>query len=277
MPKIKISYGVALCRYNKKRNNQTEILLIKKRYSYHFFSFVFGYYKKYDDSYIKYLLNNMSFSEKIDIMGMQFNNMWYRIWLNNPENNFNIRDIYSQSNKKILENEISNGDIYHLFFKKKNKFEKNFKSDGGKKLRNMINESTDSEILWEIPKGGLKSSETPIDGAMREFYEETSINSKYYDILYDISPVIETHRDSGIIYKNIYYIARIKSQYLNKLNPRMHFNNFQQISEVEQIKWVSLSEIMFLNLNKKYDKKLTKLYKNIIKKFKKSNKFNSIH
>ena len=85
MPKTHISYGVALCQYNKKKNNQIEILLVQKRYSYAYYNFVFGYYKKNNTKYLKYLFNNMTYNEKIDILGMQFSIMWYRIGLNNPE------------------------------------------------------------------------------------------------------------------------------------------------------------------------------------------------
>jgi 8-oxo-dGTP pyrophosphatase MutT (NUDIX family) len=283
MPKIKISYGLAMCRYNEKKNNCVEILLIKKRYSYYFFSFVFGYYKKYDDCYLKYLFNNMSYAEKIDILSMQFGTMWYRIWLNNPEKHFNIKDIYTyflDKNDKIdeVDNKKYNiNDIYKLFFKKKKKFELNFMNDGGKKLRNLIMESTDAEIIWEIPKGGISGKETFMDCAIREFFEETSIPYKYYDIFYHLNPVIETFKDSGIIYKNIFYIASVNKKYSDKLIPKINYRNFNQVSEVEQIKWVSLQEIEFLNLNKKSLKKIINLYKLIIKKFKKANKFVKIH
>jgi hypothetical protein len=65
--KYKTSYGIALCRYNASKNNQPEILLIKKRYTYCYFSFVFGHYKKYNNKHLQYLFNNMSFGEKVDV------------------------------------------------------------------------------------------------------------------------------------------------------------------------------------------------------------------
>ena len=82
----KHSYGVALYRYNIKKNNRIEILFIKKRYTYHYLSFIIGNYESVkDEKYIKYLFDNMTINEKIDILSLNFANMWYRIWLTNPE------------------------------------------------------------------------------------------------------------------------------------------------------------------------------------------------
>ena len=69
--KCKTSYGIALCRFNRDKNLQSEILMIKKRYTYHYFSFVFGHYKKYNNKHLQYLFNNMTFGEKIDILSMK--------------------------------------------------------------------------------------------------------------------------------------------------------------------------------------------------------------
>ncbi len=269
--KSKTSYGVALCRYNKKNNNNVEIILIKKRYSYAYFSFIFGHYKKSDSKYLKYLFNNMSFSEKVDILGMQFNHMWYRIWLNNPEKHFNLIDMFKHSSK----DNMSTAEIYKSYFQKKNKFEKNFASDSGKKLRNIIQQSTDSEIIWEIPKGGRKLTETDIDCAIREFYEETSIKSDKYRICHEIEPITETFTDNDTIYRNVYFLATLRNS--SELIPKIDFHNFCQITEVEKVKWVSINEIKFMNLSKKSHKKLINLYTIIIDKFKKYQKIKKLN
>lgn len=280
--KTKISYGIALCKYNKEKNNNIEILLIKKRYSYHFLSFVMGHYKKNDSKYIKHLFDNMSFSEKIDVLGMQFSQMWYRIWLNNPEKFYNITDVYETTNfaNSPIKNKFTNVEIYKLFFQKKSRFENNFLKDGGVKLRNILTQSVDAEILWEMPKGGKNTSsgieiETNIDCAMREFYEETSIESTKYKILYEIQPIIDSFIDNDIIYKTVYYIAKLNPD-SKDLVPKIDYKNFDQITEVKQIKWSSLADIKFFNLTPCVHKRLIFMYKNIIKKFKKYNKFKKI-
>jgi ADP-ribose pyrophosphatase YjhB (NUDIX family) len=280
--KTRTSYGIALCRYNKEKNNAIEILLIKKRYSYYYLTFVMGYYKKGDLKYLKYLFDNMSYSEKIDILSMQYSQMWYRIWLNNPEKYYNIIDVYKDTNfsKYPLEGKFSASEIYKNYICLKNRFEKNFLKDDGHLLQSLIQKSTDAEVLWEIPKGSKNHvhgnsyevlPETNIDCAMREFFEETSIKNDKYKVLYDVEPIIESFIDNDIIYKMVYYIAEIRKD-TPPFTPHIDYRNFDQVTEVEQIKWTSLPEINFFCLSKTLHNRLIKLYTNIIKSYKKSNK-----
>jgi len=280
--KTKISYGISLCKYNPEKNNNVEILLIKKRYSYHFLSFVMGHYKKSDTKYIKHLFNNMSFSEKIDVLSMQFNQMWYRIWLNNPEKFYNITDVYKIDNFALhpIKNKYTNSEIHKLFFQKKSRFENNFLKDNGNKLREILVSSSDADILWEMPKGGKHTDlnaipETNIDCAMREFYEETSINSTQYKILYNVPPLIDSFIDNETIYKTVYYMAVLRPEY-EKLVPKIDYRNFEQITEIKQIRWASLADIKFFNLTPVVNNRLVKLYTHTIAEFKKYNKFKKI-
>jgi len=273
---VKTSIGIALCRYN---NNNIEILLIKKRFSYHFYALVMGHYKKSDlkgnAKYIKFLFDNMNYAEKIDLLGMQFSTMWYRIWLNNPEKYFNISDVYQTTNfsNHVMHNTLSNSEIYKSYFQKRNKFENNFLKDNGKKLRSYIQSSTNSEIIWEIPKGHIHGNETHIDCAIREFYEETSIKYNKYRILHNIDPITDESYDGDIVYKSIYYVADLCDK---DLTPRINFKNLDQIVEVDQIKWVSINEIKFMNLNVDMHNKLVRLYGNIINKYKQVKKLKNI-
>jgi ADP-ribose pyrophosphatase YjhB (NUDIX family) len=254
--------------------------LIKKRYCYGLFSFVMGKYKKNDEKYQMYLLNNMSFAEKIDLISMQFNQPWYRVWLNNPEKYYNIADVYKSSKYYTtpIKELFSNNEIYKLYNEKKAKFESNWGGDGGKKLRSLIQRSTDSEILWEIPKGGKDriSRETDIECAIREFEEETGIKYNSYNLLYNVKPVIDSYVDDGINYQSIYYLAMPKNDKCC-VNPYIDFKNFDQISEIEQIKWVSGAEIKFLTLSASSHNKITNLFKEITNKFKFYNKLISTY
>lgn len=255
--KYKISYGIALCRYNKDKNNQNEILMIKKRYTYYYFSFVFGYYKKYNNKQLQYLFNNMTFGEKVDILSMKFSNIWYRLWLTNPEQNYNIN--------KLDESNCGNLKCY---FRKKNKFESIFLRDNGKRLMRLINNSSNAETPWEIPKGGMENNETHLDCAIREFEEETNIATQDYNILWHIDPITVSHKDENIVYKSVYYIAYLNSN--SNWKPKVKFDTCHQLGEIEQIRWVSLNEISFLNLNDKIKNRLKRNYKNIIYWFKKN-------
>ena len=258
----KTSYGIAMCRYNKNKNNQPEILMIKKRYTYHYFSFIFGYYKKYNNKHLQYLFNNMTFGEKIDILSMKFNTMWYRLWICDPEKDYNIYNMYGR--KKNTETEVQNLKYY---FKKKAKFENIFMRDGGKRLKRFINNSSNSVTPWEIPKGNANPDETELDCARREFEEETSIYADKYTVLWDVKPIIVSHKDDNIIYRSVYYLAYFDKH--SSWEPKVKFETTTQLSEVEAVQWVSLNEINFLNMNESSKKRLKLLYKNVIYNFKK--------
>lgn len=284
--KTKTSYGIALCRYNKSKNNNVELILVKKRYSYALLSIVMGHYKKNDMAYIKYLCNNTSCAEKIDMIGMVYCQLWYRIWLNNPERYYNITDVYRNTNfsNSPIENRYTNADIYKIYSERKHRFENNFLKDNGKKLRNIIKQSSDAEILWEIPKGRKNfidesnisgKCETNVDCAIREFYEETSIKDDKYKILYDAKPIIDSFIDNDTHYKTVYYIAALNPN-LENFTPYIDFKNFDQITEIEQIKWVSMAEITFFNLPKSSHNRLINLYTNIINTFKTHKKFKKL-
>ena len=264
--RTKISYGIALCRHNKEKNNIVEILLIKKRYSYHFFSFVMGFYKPKDIKYIEYMLDNMNFCEKIDILGMDFGNMWYRIWLNNPEKHFNISDVYKYESLPDIE-------IYKTYHQKKTKFLANFGKDNGTQLRHYIKKSINTELIWEIPKGTKNFCESNIECAIREFHEETSISYNDYRILFHVNPIIDSFVDDNTLYKSVYYLAVLE----DGKNPAIgvNFDNCDQIHEVEQVKWVSINEIQYMDLRDNIHNRLISIYSKIINAYKKYNKIST--
>ena len=257
--KCRISYGVALCRYNIEKNNQMEILMIQKRYTYQYFNFIFGYYVKSNTKYLQYLFDNMTFSEKMEILSMKFNRMWYRMWLIDPEKNQN--NIMKQDKLGKLDTNLK------CYYRKKSKFESNFLKDNGRKLRKLMNNSANSVAPWEIPKGTRHDNEKHLDCAIREFEEETDIKSINYTILWEVKPVVISHIDDNVLYKYVYYIA-----YYNKTStwvPKISFSTSSQIGEIEQIKWVGLSEIQFLKLSTNCEKKIISIFKTISKSFKK--------
>ena len=85
---IKKSFGVILCKINYITNNP-EVLLVHKRYTYAYTTFVYGKYSKpniwpkFNNGYILNILSQMTVNELLDIWSLNFEQMWYRISLQN--------------------------------------------------------------------------------------------------------------------------------------------------------------------------------------------------
>ena len=246
--KKKYSYGLICFRQNDITG--IEILMIKKSNTYHFCEFVSGHYKKYDDDGLLKLFNNMTYNEKIDILSLNFTNLWYKVYMEFPKNDINY--IWKSSYKK-----------------KEKKFNNSFLHDNGIRLRKIIGKSKNTDTPWEFPKGRKNhKNESDIETAIREFYEETGIKSNKYNILWNIKPYIETYKDYGIIYKNTYYFAEA----IDKWKPKYRFSNNTQISETSAVSWVSKNYLKsIINDNENYKRNVKKFTK-IIKKIKNNKK-----
>jgi 8-oxo-dGTP pyrophosphatase MutT (NUDIX family) len=271
--KVKKSYGVALCRYKNKDSGKVEMLLIKRRYTYEFFEFVFGRYKKNDSKHLIFLFNHMTYTEKICILNMKFSEMWYKVWLNNPEKSYFYGYKQMKEGKMLLDTKRKPRKVQQwkglgCYFKKKNKFETSFMKDSGKRLLSLIDASINAEAPWDIPKGHKFSTEKDLNAAKREFEEETGVDPKNYTILWHVDPIMISYQTQDTIYKHYYYIATTKTQW----NPKISFKKYNQVLEVECVKWVTKEDIKFLQLNPQHHKRMIKLFNIILKKYKKSHK-----
>lgn len=195
----KKSYGIACFRYNV-YTRKPEILLVQKRYTYCFVEFVLGHYSKDNYARLSYLFNHMTANEKLDILSLNFGVMWYRIWLINPDSFYNTFSSDIEKDSHFISN-------YH---RKKKKFQNTFLSDGGKKLKQLINKSKNIEPIWEIPKGRQDKDESYLESAIREFREETGIEKHKYLLLSEINPIIYSYVNMKVKYTNMYYIALFK-------------------------------------------------------------------
>lgn len=249
MTKLKKSYGIICCR--KHPTYGFQMVLIKKPISYHFCEFVSGNYRKTDDTHLKKLFNNMTYYEKMDILSLRFNLMWYRIYKGNPD------QVFLQSSGSYLSKQ---------YLKKKTKFEVSFLHDGGARLKKLMADTTNAETLWEIPKGRRQeqTAEEPINAAIREFTEETTIQPSQYQILLRINPYVETYSDFGVTYQNIYYFAKA----IGNWEPTIKFSDGHQIFEVSAISWCSLNDIRNMKLDKITHQRLLRLYDKVSKKYK---------
>ncbi len=207
------SVGVACVRFNEKR--EAEILLIQKRFSYAYSQFAFGDWGaiKRDglEDCIRRLLNNMTIEEKIHILSLDFDKIWYRIWL---------RDYKPKS-----------------YFIVKQKFEKYFcNPEGSAALKLWLAEAEHGGEIWEIPKGRKNRGESEINAAVREFEEETQIPKDLYNILFGLKTK-DSITDDGITYISTYYIALANK----KFEPKISVCD-NQINEIINIKWCTKND-----------------------------------
>lgn len=206
------SLGIACCRQGK--TSQWEVLMICKRYTYAFHSFVGGRYNPGDNAALIALFDKMTIDEKIDLLSLNFVHIWYRIWLNMTQQTSS-------------------------YFLAKNNFENNFViPDAGARLRNLISKSKSSNRVWEMPKGRKRNrAESDVQCATREFWEETNIDRKSYRVL---SATREhSFTDDGVKYTSEYHIAVARGN----IEPKLSFSAKHQVEEISDIRWMNIEDI----------------------------------
>lgn len=239
--KNKFSYGICCFRYNFTKKKY-EVLLIKKRYTYAYVDFIRGIYQMHNHNEIQRLFNEMTVQEKIYIDSRNFDMMWYHLNLVTSDKIF--LDRIKPSNEK------SQDELRNVYLSKKQKFERFCKLDNGTRINNYINNSTNIDCLWEIPKGRKSNhNETDLTCAIREFTEETTIQKDQYNLIFNLGKNLDkfryNHKHRGVEYNNFYYAAVMKEKHAKK-DIKYKFNE-NQIYEIFNIKFMTIDEIKELN------------------------------
>lgn len=230
----KKSVGIAPCRMNER--GEIEILLVCRRCTYAFDLFMQGNYNSHNDSDILALLDKMTTDEKIILVSLDFQIIWYYWWMNS---------------------EIS----LQYYFRLRDKY-LGITNDGASRLTRLIAKSSTGSKVWEIPKGKRNHNELNIHGAIRELNEETGLKKQDYRILL-AAPKTLSFNDSGVKYSTTYYIADT----INKVNTRVQLS-YGTIGEISEVRWMTISEIKFVD---QYAR-LIPLCKSIIQTYKKHKK-----
>lgn len=241
---VKYSYGIVCC--HKGANGNYEVAMVRKRYTYAYVDFVTANYPQASaPSQAQYLINlfsAMTVDEKIIILSLKFDQIWYHLWLNHAPP--------------------------RQFFAAKSRFEGEFLADGGERLRALIERSKNAraELLWELPKGHkLAEGEDDISCAIREFAEETGISKRQYRILSATKSL--TYSDGDYTYTTKYFFAHTSRGIIpsvsfetktargaNNINttidwgkPRADCGKSRQISEVNDCRWMSMEELRLVD------------------------------
>lgn len=211
----KTSIGLACGRFHE---GKPQLLFICKRYTYAFSTFAYGKYNSADDHRLIEIFSGMTAEEKLDILSLNFVQIWYRIWLNTPHRK-------------------------SVFFIAKSKFENTFLTDGGTRLRQLITKATHSDRVWEMPKGKKNNkAEHDIHCAIREFYEETGLKKNTYTLHPRVCRRY-SFIDEGVRYTFVYYFALMR----HAVEPKIDFNIHDQVYEVADIRWMGPEEIKLVD------------------------------
>ena len=224
----KTSIGVVLCRRNPSKG-RPEVLLVKKRYTYAFADFVHGRYARGRPGSgvalrcVAPLLDGMTREELLDVLSLNFEQMWYRIWLTSDK-----RDLYNKKNAK---------------------FQSTFmRDDGGAALRRLVMTSRAAGVLlWEVPKGRhLNARETDIFCAARELQEETGVGKNEYRFLPGVKRRV-SYVSAGAHYVCAYYIA-LANPHLGRAAPvQPSLRDLGNAAEVGEVRWYDIEQVRLVD------------------------------
>ena len=237
-----ISTGIIIF---KKEDDIINYLLIRRKDTLGFVEFMRGKYNLENIAYINKLFQIMTYYERSMIIHYDFDYLWNKLWMKQDNKQYHNEYESSKTKFNILKEGIFNN--YSLI---------------SLDTLNSSNKILWYEPEWGFPKGRRNLKETNRDCAIREFEEETGIIHDEYTMIYQIDPIEELFSGSNNIrYKHIYYVAMAKDNINN--NFTIDKSNFNQVSEISNVKWHSYKECMNTIRSYNIEKKnvLEKLHK----------------
>jgi 8-oxo-dGTP pyrophosphatase MutT (NUDIX family) len=213
-----MSFGV-IC--YKIVENEILFLMIQRKDSLSFMEFIRGKYGTNDVLYLKTLVQSMTKNEKNLLLKKNFDEIWNYAWYQNNASTIKHTSEYIESKNKfenLKSNNILDRLIYNSFY------------------------TSEHEQEWGFPKGRRKLKESDIDCAIREFCEETRLNSDDIEVFNDIKPFEEIFfGTNNVLYKHTYYVSKMKN---NDLDVFVDKNCLEQVREVRALKWFNYTETM---------------------------------
>lgn len=202
-------------------DGQYKYLMIRRRHTLGFMDFVRGKYSIYNKIYLMNLFAQMTAEEKEYILKKEFEELWMFLW--NKEHlseQYRSEQITSKDKFCALKYGIANQCESYC-------------------LESLIEESNKKkqweEAEWGFPKGRKNYNEKDLDGALREFSEETGYSNKYLKIVENIMPFEEVFMGSNYkTYKHRYYLMYFASNDLKILK--------YDTLEVSKIEWKTYEE-----------------------------------
>jgi ADP-ribose pyrophosphatase YjhB (NUDIX family) len=209
------SIGIIAFRYND--NNVIEYLMIRRKDTLGFIDFMRGKYYIQNKFYILNMLKQMTVSEKELLRTHEFDELWREIWGNCK---ISTQYKYEENISKTKFNSLKTGVYWHS-----DTYNLNQLIDESNKYDNW------SEPEWGFPKGRRNFQENDYACALREFTEETGIDTSALTLIENVMPYEEIFTGSNYkSYKHKYFLTYIKNASV------LNMNNFEK-SEVSSLEW----------------------------------------
>lgn len=204
------SYGVIAYRLHQ---SEIEYLMICRKDSLGYIDFIRGKYPEDIDFYLQNIINEMTLTEKQNLLNKEFDFLWNGIW--GHFQNCKYHNEIISSSKKF--DTMKQKDILHNY------------------IKNSTSRWETPE--WGFPKGRRNNLEIDLHCAIREFQEETGVYKKKLEIIKNILPFSEIFMGSNLkIYKNQYFVAKV-------IDDDYTLENFQR-EEVSNIAWKKLEDCL---------------------------------
>lgn len=179
---------------------RTEFLMVQRKDSLAFVEFVRGKYNIQNRGYISKLLSSMTLAEREKLSSCSFDELWHGFWQSAHTRTF-VKE-YEQSKSRFM---MLRGGYYLrtqsnglVFFSM------------GVAVNATSSDHEDTE--FGFPKGRRNINESDLDCALREFEEETLIDSGSVTVKLDLGPFEEVFIGSnGVRYRHVYYLAELSS------------------------------------------------------------------
>jgi len=224
------SFGVICFRWTfdpASGNRVPQYLMVQRKDSLCFVEFIRGRYDPRDKKYIMHLLSNMTLVEREHIRTMTFPDLWHGFWQTDQNRGY-MRE-YQQAFQKF--SVLRRG---HYVY-----------PDEFITLITLVNATTSqhNEKEWGFPKGRRNINEKDIKCALREFREETGIDTRDVHVHTYVKPFEEVFTACNKVrYCHVYYIVQLKQDTdadITKSNTDIVLKGEKsQMREISRVSWL---------------------------------------
>jgi 8-oxo-dGTP pyrophosphatase MutT (NUDIX family) len=194
--------------------DKIKILMVRRKNSLNYIEFIRGKYDVNNIQHLTKVFGLMTREENLKIASSNFYQLWNELWKETAKSKIYQKEFYLS---KLKFEELKKNNFYNIL--------------DDSKL------SQYNEPEWGFPKGRRNLNEKNLNCAVREFVEETNIDSNYLHILERLNCVTEEYLGTNLLkYRHIYYLASTNEEI------ELNINNENQLEEIGDIKWFTIPE-----------------------------------